>query len=117
MRPASLAIEIPCPTYLKAAGEYLNNLKRIGILPYEGKFRQRSFRSVISSAPTFPKQRVDRCWEARCVYTSHIGQINFKKQLRQELEKIREVQIGVCLDCVKTAQQSKAEGRCRLSHQ
>lgn len=98
-------------------------LQRLGIMPGKETFTYRSFRDIrreLSNAADEALCDIFPCEDDHCEACTWQQEETQEKTMRQhlmaEMDRIALAENGLCLDCVRTAQRSKAEGSCRISH-
>lgn len=110
----------PCFRAAKAVGTYLHALRTAGVMPHDLDFSNHNLDQLLlqdKDLPAVPMKTYScTVWNCPCAVDLNAPHANdLMSPLRVALARLQTRGAGfVCLDCIKTEEASRAEGRCRL---
>ena len=102
-----------CPRILSIVGQYLRDLQSNQLWPLAKVLQQANLALIFSRILSFQEPTVTSCSNTFC---RSCKDLNLTGKLSNEKEKILNIKVGLCLDCVKTGRQSLREQVCRIKH-
>lgn len=105
----------PCPGIARLAGLYIAKLKNANLWPLGPVLRKASLSMVLERIQVFQEPGPPQC-PNYCQRCTTLREIKFKNELCKKREEVLNARTKLCLDCLKSADQTLKEGKCRIKH-